>query len=65
LSGKYGQETIASMPSLALDSVRRTSTTGLTFSATANGKAVEMGPFYDAQGFNYNVYWGITGSFAT
>jgi DUF1680 family protein len=64
LSGKYGQETIASVPSLALDSVRRTSTTGLTFSATANGKAVEMGPFYDAQGFNYNVYWAITGQFA-
>jgi DUF1680 family protein len=65
LSGKYGQETIASMPSLALDTMRRTSTTGLTFSATANGKAVEMGPFYDAQGFNYNVYWAITGQFTS
>jgi DUF1680 family protein len=64
LSGNYGQQSLTSMPSLALDSVRRTSTNSLAFTATANGKAVDMGPFYDAQGFNYNVYWAITGQFA-
>jgi DUF1680 family protein len=61
LSGNYGQQSLSSMPSLALNSVKRTGTNTLAFTATANGKSVDLGPFYDAQGINYNVYWAITG----
>jgi DUF1680 family protein len=65
LSGNYGQQSLSSMPSLALNSVRRTNTNSLEFTATANGKTVTLSPFYDAQNINYNVYWTISGQFAT
>ncbi|KAI4592988.1 hypothetical protein KJ359_010241 [Pestalotiopsis sp. 9143b] len=64
LSGNYGSESVAVSPTLALDSVSRTSTSGLDFTATADGASVSLGPFYDAQGFNYVVYWNYSGSFA-
>jgi DUF1680 family protein len=64
LSGNYGQQTLNSMPSLALNSVRRTNANSLAFTATADGKAVDLGPFYDAQNINYNVYWTVSGQFA-
>ncbi|USP74651.1 hypothetical protein yc1106_01925 [Curvularia clavata] len=64
LSGNYGQQSLSSMPSLALNSVRRTNTNSLAFTATADGKAVNLGPFYDAQNINYNVYWKVSGQFA-
>ncbi|KAF2463205.1 DUF1680-domain-containing protein [Lindgomyces ingoldianus] len=59
LSGNYGSTTVSSMPTLSLTSIKRTSTSSLDFTATANGQSVKLGPFYDAQGFNYNVYWAI------
>ncbi|XP_014556214.1 hypothetical protein COCVIDRAFT_100314 [Bipolaris victoriae FI3] len=65
LSGNYGQQSLSSMPSLALDSVRRTNSNSLAFTGTANGKAVDIGPFYDAHNINYNVYWTVTGQFST
>lgn len=61
LSGNYGSSSLASMPTLRLDSFRRTSRTDLAFTATADGRTVELGPFYNAQGFNYNVYWVTSG----
>jgi len=64
LSGNYGQQALNSMPSLALNTVRRTNTNSLAFTATANGQAVNLGPFYDAQNINYNVYWTTSGSFS-
>ncbi|EUC43586.1 hypothetical protein COCMIDRAFT_38458 [Bipolaris oryzae ATCC 44560] len=64
LSGNYGQQSLSSMPSLALNSVRRTNSNSLAFTGTANGKAVDIGPFYDAHNINYNVYWTVTGQFA-
>ncbi|KAH6013933.1 hypothetical protein HBI84_023640 [Parastagonospora nodorum] len=64
LSGNYGQQALNSMPSLALNTVRRTSTDSLAFTATANGQAVNLGPFYDAHNINYNVYWTTSGSFS-
>lgn len=62
LSGNYGNAAVPSMPKLALPSIRRTGNSSLAFTATADGKAVGLGPFYDAQGFNYNVYWSVSGS---
>jgi DUF1680 family protein len=61
LSGNYGQQTLNSMPSLALNTVRRTNTNSLAFTGTASGKAVDLAPFYDAQNINYNVYWTTSG----
>lgn len=61
LSGNYGSSTLSSIPTLSLDSIRRTGTSGLSFTATADGKTVNLGPFYDAHGFNYNVYWTTSG----
>jgi hypothetical protein len=52
----------AAMPRLDLGSIRRSSAAGgLGFTATADGKPVTLGPFYDAHGFNYNVYWLTSG----
>ncbi|KAF1835394.1 DUF1680-domain-containing protein [Decorospora gaudefroyi] len=61
LSGKYGNEGLSSVPELALDSLKRKGSPRLEFTALANGRAVDIGPFFDAHGFNYNVYWAIRG----
>ncbi|PVI00144.1 DUF1680-domain-containing protein [Periconia macrospinosa] len=65
LSGNYGSEKLTSVPKLDLNSIRRQEEGKLVFSANAGGKRVELGPFYDAQGFNYNVYWATSGNFPT
>ncbi|KAL0938158.1 uncharacterized protein CTRU02_207889 [Colletotrichum truncatum] len=62
LSGNYGSETLSAIPSLDLASVKRNSTTELVFTATAGGKTVNLSPFYDAHGYNYNVYWSTSGA---
>jgi DUF1680 family protein len=61
LAGNYGSSTLSSLPSLTTSSVTRTSASALAFTATANGSTVNLGPFYDAQGFNYTVYWAANG----
>ena len=62
LCGDYGSTTLSSNPSLTLSSLKRTSSSSLAFSGTANGATVSLGPFYDGQGFNYVVYWAVSGS---
>jgi len=62
LCGNYGSSTLSALPSLAVSSIARTSTSSLAFTATANGSTVNLGPFQDAQGFNYTVYWTTSGS---
>lgn len=62
LAGNYGSTALSALPTLATSSITRTSSTSLAFSASANGSAVNLGPFYDAQGFNYTVYWSTGGS---
>ncbi len=64
LAGNYGSTSLSSPPALVTSSITRTSTTALTFSAQANGSTVNLVPFYDAHGFNYTVYWSVTGSTA-
>ena len=61
LSGNYGNTALSAPPSLNISSVTRTSTTSLAFTATANGATVNLGPFYDAHGHNYTVYWNRNG----
>jgi DUF1680 family protein len=61
LAGNYGNSTLSSLPSLTTSSVTRTSNSALAFTATANGSPVNLGPFHDAQGFNYTVYWATNG----
>ncbi|WP_426514692.1 beta-L-arabinofuranosidase domain-containing protein [Dactylosporangium sp. McL0621] len=61
LAGNYGNSTLSSLPALAASSVVRTSNSTLAFTATANSSTVNLGPFYDAQGFNYTVYWATNG----
>lgn len=62
LSGNYGNTALSALPALSVDSVSRTSTTSLAFTATANGAPVNLGPFYDAHGHNYTVYWNRSGA---
>ncbi|CAJ2513997.1 Uu.00g021160.m01.CDS01 [Anthostomella pinea] len=62
LSGNYGNSSLSSAPTLTLSSLVRTSTSTLDFTGMANGENVSLGPFYDAQGFNYVVYWSVSGS---
>ncbi|MEV0272720.1 beta-L-arabinofuranosidase domain-containing protein [Hamadaea sp. NPDC050747] len=57
LAGNYGNSTLSALPALTTSSVTRTSTSSLAFTATANGATVNLGPFSDAQGFAYTVYW--------
>jgi len=61
LSGNYGNSALSETPTLTLGSLRRSSSSSLAFTATANGQAVNLGPFYDAHGFNYVVYWATSG----
>jgi hypothetical protein len=62
LSGNYGQQGLnGAMPTIDLGSVKKTSSDKLVFEGTADGKKVSLGPFYDAQGFNYVVYWKTSG----
>ncbi|MFI6151775.1 beta-L-arabinofuranosidase domain-containing protein [Kitasatospora sp. NPDC051170] len=67
LCGNYGSTDLAALPALDPASITRTGSSGLAFTATANGSSVGLLPFHDAQGFNYTVYWstkstGSTGS---
>jgi uncharacterized protein len=61
LSGNYGNTALSSLPSLNTSSIARTSSSSLAFTATANGSTVNLGPFYDAHGHNYTVYWNASG----
>nr|WP_221379098.1 beta-L-arabinofuranosidase domain-containing protein [Actinoplanes polyasparticus] len=67
LCGNYGNTALSAAPSLNVSSIARTSTSSLAFTATANGATVNVGPFHDAQGFNYAVYWntGTSGGTGT
>ncbi|MCP2246618.1 beta-L-arabinofuranosidase domain-containing protein [Lentzea aerocolonigenes] len=61
LAGNYGNTSLSALPSLDVGSVTRTSTSSLAFTAKANGAQVNLGPFHDAHGFNYTVYWNTSG----
>ena len=63
LCGNYGDTTVSALPSLTVSSIARTSTSSLAFTATANGAKVNLGPFQDAHGFNYTVYWNAVASY--
>ncbi|GAA0492289.1 hypothetical protein Ade02nite_68870 [Paractinoplanes deccanensis] len=65
LCGNYGSTALTAPPSLTVSSITRTSSTALTFSATADGAPVAIGPFHDAHGFNYTVYWNTGGAGTT
>lgn len=57
LVGNYGESSVDGNPPLDFDSVQRMDDTGLMFNGTSNGEAVELGPYFDAFGFNYVTYW--------
>ncbi|MCO1598898.1 glycoside hydrolase family 127 protein [Micromonospora sp. RHAY321] len=57
LSGNYGTTTLSGPPALDTGSITRTGSNALAFTALANGAPVNLGPFYDAHGHNYTVYW--------
>jgi DUF1680 family protein len=61
LAGNYGNSTLSGLPSLDVNSITRTSTSALAFTAKANGATVNLGAFHDAHGYNYTVYWNTTG----
>jgi DUF1680 family protein len=61
LSGNYGTSTLSTAPTLNLTSLTKTPGT-LNFTAVASNAQVNLGPFYDAQGFNYVIYWKYSGS---
>jgi DUF1680 family protein len=59
LVGNYGDQDVNANPTLELESVQRIDETDLLFNGTAGGTNVELGPYYDAFGFNYVTYWQI------
>ncbi|MDT0268640.1 glycoside hydrolase family 127 protein [Streptomyces sp. DSM 44915] len=61
LSGDYGDRTLDALPRLDPSSLTRTGADTLAFTATADGATVPLGPFHDAHGHNYTVYWRISG----
>jgi DUF1680 family protein len=65
LSGDYGDTALSALPALDPASITRTSATALAFTATADGAPVRLGPFHDAHGHNYTVYWRVNGRAAT
>ncbi|NML53853.1 hypothetical protein HHL19_31750 [Streptomyces sp. R302] len=62
LSGDYGDSALGSLPTLNTSSITRTSSGSLAFTATADGSPVDLGPFHDAHGHNYTVYWNTSGT---
>ncbi|KAB5523117.1 hypothetical protein GE09DRAFT_1207935 [Coniochaeta sp. 2T2.1] len=62
LAGDYGNTAVSSTPTLALSSLKRTSSSALTFSGSAGGRTVPLKPYYDAQGINYVTYWTTSGA---
>jgi DUF1680 family protein len=62
LSGDYGDTPLRSLPSLDTSSIRRAGGGALAFTATADGSPVALGPFHDAHGHNYTVYWRTGGT---
>ncbi|KAI0127662.1 hypothetical protein BJ170DRAFT_655004 [Xylariales sp. AK1849] len=62
LSGNYGSQNLSEAPTLDLSSLKRTNISSLDFDGIADGIPVNLGPFYDAQGFNYVIYWEYSGS---
>jgi hypothetical protein len=62
LAGNYGDSALSTLPLLNTAGITRTSSTSLAFTATAGGSAVDLGPFHDAHGFNYTVYWNTAGT---
>jgi DUF1680 family protein len=64
LSGDYGSSAsaLSANPKLDLGSVKRVGTEGLKFTGKADGKTVDLGPFYEAQKGRYVVYWAVSGS---
>ncbi|KAI0418581.1 hypothetical protein F5X98DRAFT_113165 [Xylaria grammica] len=65
LSGNYGSSSLSNTPTLTLSSLKRKSASALDFTGTADGATVTLSPFYDAQGYNYVVYWSVSGSLPT
>ncbi|WP_043726461.1 beta-L-arabinofuranosidase domain-containing protein [Kutzneria sp. 744] len=65
LAGNYGNSSLNGLPTLQPSSITRTSAGALAFTATANSATVNLAPFYDAQGFNYTVYWSANGQGGT
>ncbi|GAA1314468.1 glycoside hydrolase family 127 protein [Saccharothrix xinjiangensis] len=61
LSGNYGNTALSALPTLDVASITRTGTGSLAFTARANGTTVNLGPFHDAHGHNYTVYWNTGG----
>ncbi|KAG7114392.1 hypothetical protein HYQ44_008293 [Verticillium longisporum] len=61
LAANYGSNTLDEVPSLDLGSVRKAEGGELDFEASSGGRSVKLGPFYEAHGFNYNVYWATSG----
>ncbi|KPI32603.1 protein of unknown function DUF1680 [Actinobacteria bacterium OV320] len=64
LAGDYGDSALSTLPLLNTAGITRTSSTSLAFTATAGGAAVDLGPFHEAHGFNYTVYWNTGGTAA-
>ncbi|MFB9682248.1 beta-L-arabinofuranosidase domain-containing protein [Streptosporangium vulgare] len=61
LAGNYGNTSLSAAPTLTPSTITRTSTSALSFTATANGASVNLGPFHDAANYNYVVYWNTSG----
>ncbi|KAI9146845.1 Non-reducing end beta-L-arabinofuranosidase [Paramyrothecium foliicola] len=61
LAGDYGSETLSSVPTIDLATVRKEGTSGVRFTATVNGSARKLIAFYNAHGINYNVYFKLSG----
>jgi DUF1680 family protein len=61
LSGNYGNTALTALPRLDAATIRRTGSSSLAFTATANASTVNLGPFHDAHGHNYTVYWSTGG----
>ncbi|MEV4071515.1 beta-L-arabinofuranosidase domain-containing protein [Nonomuraea fuscirosea] len=61
LSGDYGDTALSAAPVLTPSSISRTSSSALTFTATAGGAQVRLEPFHDAHDHNYVVYWNTSG----
>ncbi|KAI9685728.1 MAG: hypothetical protein M1822_004288 [Bathelium mastoideum] len=64
LTGDY-TSSFTAMPSLSLNTLKRTSTSALQFSGTSGGQSVNLIAFFEAQHVYSNTYWTTSGSVPT
>ncbi|MBT2415904.1 glycoside hydrolase family 127 protein [Streptomyces sp. ISL-12] len=60
LAGEYGDEALATLPTIRPHTLRSAGDRPTEFTAVADGRTVTLRPFHEVHHQRYNVYWAVT-----